>query len=307
VKQPPSTAEERRSRNRQPLRHGADDMRSIWRHSFRDRDPVKELEPHHWSSASRLPSQSERIATAVSEASSTYMHHPPYPKQGGGPRNFAFSHMSASYDYRQRQPSKEVAGTCPIMRTRPQTESARINEEVERTRLVDVHAGGNWTLDPKYGNPVTHSAQSIGNTFRSQTPSKWLASRDSPNATQERWRGTFVSHNPPPSASFHFEPMGTHKAGWLHHEEPFVDHFHDTVAVNTKAEIDRFVRQRSREHEVVPKRFTKDLPTTIATVSLTQSTPNRYVENPSLSCTWNIMQPPPEPPEKSYHKYLELS
>ena len=45
-------------------------------------------------------------------------------------KNVEFSYMSAGYDYRQREPSKEISGTIPIMRTRALTESARINEVV---------------------------------------------------------------------------------------------------------------------------------------------------------------------------------
>ena len=221
ARQPPSTAAERRQRNRQPLRHGSDHQTSFWRHSFRDRDPGREMSSTGWASASQLSTQHERIQTALSNASTTYMQHPPYPKQGGGPRNFAFSHMSAAYDYRARQPSKEVAGTCPIMRVRPRTESARINEEVSRTRLVDVHAGGNWTRDPKYGNPITHSAQSVGNTFRSQSPELWMTASSS--SKDQKWRGNFATYFPPPTSTADFEPMGDSQPGWLHHEEPFVE------------------------------------------------------------------------------------
>jgi len=155
AKQPPSTAASRKSRPPET---------SFWRHSFRDRDKSREL-GRNWASASQVASQRDRIAYAMSEASSTFMQHPPYPKQGGGPRNFAFSYMSSGYDYRSRQPSKEVAGSCPIMRTRPQTESARINEEIEQQRVREMTEGA-WSLDPKYGDPVTHAPQSVGNTFR---------------------------------------------------------------------------------------------------------------------------------------------
>jgi hypothetical protein len=68
-------------------------------------------------SALQVASQADRISSAVAENTAAHLHPPPYPKQFGGPRNFAFSYMSGTYDYRQRQPSKEVSGcaarACP--------------------------------------------------------------------------------------------------------------------------------------------------------------------------------------------------
>ena len=66
------------------------------------------------------------------------------------------------------------------------------------------------------------------------------------------------------------------------------------------------MRQREREREVAPENFAYQMPTTVAMASTTQSTANKYIVNPSLSCTWNVQEPPPEPPERSYHKYMEL-
>lgn len=129
--------------------------------------------------------------------------------------------MSSSYDYRMRQPSKEVAGTWPFMRTRPRSESARINEEVTHSTPVDGHAGGNWTLDPKYGNPASRSAQSIGNTFRAQSPRRWITAT-SPES-KGKWRGSFVTSFPPSHAGHSSQPMGDAKPRWLLHEEPYIE------------------------------------------------------------------------------------
>lgn len=81
---------------------------SVHRHQFRERDRRKEL-GSEWASASKVLPQHERIERAVAAAGSEYLKHPPYPKVGGGRKNTEFSYNVATYDYRQRLPSKEVA------------------------------------------------------------------------------------------------------------------------------------------------------------------------------------------------------
>lgn len=102
-------------------------------HKFRERRKEMELAPKHWSNPDRVAHERERIEEVLK--SSLYMVHPPYPKAGGGMKNREFSYMGSSYDYRQRQPSKEIAGTCSFMRTKPRTESERINLSLQVRRL----------------------------------------------------------------------------------------------------------------------------------------------------------------------------
>ena len=104
-------------------------------HMFRVRTREKELAPKHWQNPNRVLHERERIEAVLDSA--LYMRHPPYPKQGGGIKNLGFSYMSAAYDYRQRQPSKEVSGTVSMLRTRPRTESERINKSLQAQPPVE--------------------------------------------------------------------------------------------------------------------------------------------------------------------------
>jgi hypothetical protein len=143
-----------------------------------------------------------------------------------------------SYDYRLRQPSKEISGTWPIMRTRALTESARINEAIVSQRLGDSIGGGRWTTDQRYGNPASFTPLTTGDTFRQASPLKWLgspgSSKGSPTAPPSagspgarKWRGGFATNFPPRTAPA--EPLGG-QAPWLHHMAPFEDRFHETVS-----------------------------------------------------------------------------
>ena len=175
----------------------------------------------------------DRIDRAVTMATAAFLDNPPYPKQGGGVKNVEFSYMSSGYDYRQRQPSKEVSGTWSIMRTRPHTESARINEAVASQRTNDNLGGGRWSIDQRYGHPPTFTPHTTGDDFRQASPARWLAFTSSPPSTscgtpgQERkWRGGFATNFPPRSAAA--EPLDG-QTPWMHHLAPFEDRFHETV------------------------------------------------------------------------------
>eukprot|EP00965_Chrysotila_dentata_P105314 3478330-Pleurochrysis_carterae.AAC.1 len=61
--------------------------------------------------------------------------------------------MSNTYNYRQREPSKEIAGSVSILRVKPRTESERVNATVKDEGMRDVLAGGIWTLDNKCVHP----------------------------------------------------------------------------------------------------------------------------------------------------------
>ena len=52
-------------------------------HRFRDRTKAKEL-AGEWASADQVLHERDRVNRAVRTAESTYLRHPPYPKQGGG-------------------------------------------------------------------------------------------------------------------------------------------------------------------------------------------------------------------------------
>jgi len=142
---------------------------------FRDRNKRLEL-AGEWASADQVLSAHDRVEQAVASASAAFLQSPPYPPQGGGGKNVEFSYMSAVYDYRRRQPSLEVSGNWSIMRTRPRTESARINETVASQRLCDSIGGSRWTVDHRYGNPPTFTPQTTGDAFRQPSPHKWLGS-----------------------------------------------------------------------------------------------------------------------------------
>ena len=138
------------------------------------------------------------------------------------------------YDYRQREPSKEISGTWPIMRVKALTESARINEAVAAQRPRDSIGGGRWSVDHRYGNPPSFTPLTTGSNFRQDTPAKWIAPQSPPQTapnmgrirTGNKWRGGFATNFPPRTASA--EPLDG-PAPWLHHNYKFMDRFHDTV------------------------------------------------------------------------------
>ena len=205
---------------------------------FRERKKHKEI-AGEFAHADRVLHERQRIDQAVSESTAAFLQNPPYPKQGGGTKNLEFSYMSAGYDYRQRQPSKEVSGTWPIMRTRALTESARINEAVATERPRDTAGGGRWTIDHRYGNPPTFSPLPTGQSFRQATPRKWIGPQDPPHTAPNRritegnkWRGGFKTNFPPRTATA--EPLDG-KTPWLHHTEAFEDRFHETVRIMAHA------------------------------------------------------------------------
>lgn len=254
-----------------------------------------------WSAADRVLHERERIRRAQAASEAAYLRHPPYPKSGGGVKNVDFSYMKSGYDYRLREPSKEVSGTWPIMRVRPLTESARINEAAARSRPCDTLGGGRWTIDRKYGNPPAYSPTTTGDTFRQAAPRKWLGhASKSPPATaplmRNKWRGSFATDFPPRSAVPALPLHGG--VPWLHHTEEYVDHFHDTVAVHT-AHLPATQRASFR-------------PIRAKGLELTggdgrqqfwpQSPVDVYVPNPLLSCTWNQTQPPSPLPVRAYLK-----
>ena len=183
-------------------------------HRFRDRDREKELAPKHWQNPNRVMHERERIEAVLN--SSLYMSHPPYPKQGGGVKNHGFSFMKSSYDYRQRLPSKEVSGTVSILRTRPRTESERVNKVLQDDALRDTLGGGRWTADNRYGNPPHCSPVCVGSPFRSNSPQRWLRAA----------RGGFERSFPAGTADT--------QALFLHHNEPYADHVHPVVAPNVR-------------------------------------------------------------------------
>ena len=148
---------------------------SIHTHKFRERHRAKELAgpESEWASASQVLSVHERIEKVVN--GDIFLRHPPYPKQGGGVKNISFSYMRAGYDYRAREPSKEIAGACPILKVKPSTEARRINEAVKAEQGIDLHRGDRWTQDAKYGNPPSFTPLTLGETFRRSKPSQWLS------------------------------------------------------------------------------------------------------------------------------------
>ena len=225
-------------------------------HRFRDRHREKELAPKHWQNPNRVMHERERIEAV--QSSSLYMSHPPYPKQGGGIKNHSFSFNQTCYDYRQRLPSKEVSGTISILRTRPRTESERINKVSQEHALHDTLGGGRWTFDNKYGNPPHCSPVCVGSPFRSNSPQRWLHAA----------RGGF-------ERSF---PVGTADTQtlFLHHNEPYADHVNHVVAPNVRC------GSRPREPE-------KEMGHASGEPGFSPAAPrNIYLPNRSKLCNWNV-------------------
>mmetsp|Transcript_51222 Transcript_51222/g.132977 ORF Transcript_51222/g.132977 Transcript_51222/m.132977 type:complete len:311 (+) Transcript_51222:3-935(+) len=268
-------------------------------HPFRDRDKNREW-AGEWASADKVLHERDRIQRAVSTAEATYMRHPPYPKAGGGVKNVEFSYMKSGYDYRLREPSKEVSGTWSIMRVRPLTESARINEEAAQARPCDTLGGGRWTIDRKYGNPVSFSPTTTGDSLRQASPTKWLQhpsiSPPQTAPTSRKWRGGFVTDFPPRSARP--APPFVGAVPWLHHTEEYVDHMHTSVAVQGVHLRDQ---QRASFRPVREK--AKELTGGDGRAQFWPQTPsNVYLPNPQLSCTWNQITPSSPLPPRAYIK-----
>jgi len=285
---------------------------------FRDRNKAAE-HAGEWASADKVLHERDRIQRAQAAAEAAYLQHPPYPKSGGGVKNVDFSYMKSGYDYRLREPSKEVAGTWPIMRVRPLTESARINEAAAQSRPCDTLGGGRWTLDYRYGNPPAFSPTTTGDNFRQSHPRKWLHTKTPPATApppairgrlsaserewgqhsrpgKAKWRGGFVTDFPPRSAVPAQPFVGD--MPWLHHTEEYVDHFHDQVAINvnhlpaTQRSAFRPIRKKSKELTGGDGRQQ----------FWPQSPVNVYVPNPLLSCTWNQTKPSSPLPVRAYLK-----
>lgn len=304
---------------------------------FREREKARELHGD-WASADKVPNERERIRTAVANAEATYLQSPPYPKQGGSVKNVEFSYMSSGYDYRQRLPSKEVAGTWSIMRTRALTESARINESIAAQRMSDIAGGGRWTIDQRYGNPGGNfTPTTTGDAFRQASPHKWMGSptrgpaqqgaqpataralggspsspfarspslgrsppQTAPGMRMRKWRGGFVTDFPPRTAAA--EPLSGAAPPWMHHRAPYEDKFHETVAVH----IPESIRHGSPMYRPARDR-SKEL-TSGVTGPHPQfwpgplATGGEVLPNPSASCTWNTAVPPSPIPDKAYLK-----
>ena len=262
----------------------------LHRHSFRDRQKAKEL-AGDWAGADQVLHERERVRRQVAIAEATYLRHPPYPKQGGGVKNVEFSYMKSGYDYRTRQPSKEVAGTWPIMRVRPLTESARINEAAAQHRPRDTLGGGRWTVDPRYGNPPVFTPTTTGSNFRQAAPNKWSTHGRSPPPTAPgalKWRGGFATDFPPRTAAETRTLNG--RMSWLHHTEAYADHLHDSVALH----MGGFRPPREKNKELTggdgAGQFWPQTPVDV------------YIPNPALTCTWNQVAPPSPLPPRAYPK-----
>lgn len=136
-------------------------------HNFRVRQKNRELSGD-WVSADQVPTAIQRVQKAEEAAKALYLRHGVYPKAGGSVKNVKFSFMSAGYNYRAREPSKEVAGTVPFARLGVRSERARINSRAREDALRDTLGGGRWTMDQKYGNtPVkVRSAASRSDSSR---------------------------------------------------------------------------------------------------------------------------------------------
>jgi hypothetical protein len=209
------------------------------------------------------------------------------------------------------------------MRVRPLTESARINESAAFSRPLDTLGGGRWVYDPKYGNFPACSPTTIGDSLRQSTSKKWLGrSTPKPPATappsllhQPKWRGSFQTDFPPRSA-VPADPLATNYGGysgssigvqtwkhgaismpWLHHTEEYVDHIHDTVAINaahlpdTQRSNFRPVRQKAKELTGGDGRaqFWPQVP------------PGIVLPSPLSSCTWNRTCAPQARPAAHTH------
>lgn len=271
---------------------------------FRERVKHKELYGE-WSSADRVLPEHERIERAMEAATAAFLQNPPYPKQGGGIKNVEFSYMSSGYDYRTRQPSKEVSGTWPIMRTKAKTESMRINEAVAKQRTADTLGGGRWTIDQRYGNPPTFTPLPSGDAFRQSMPRKWMKHQSPPPSAPIRthkWRGGFVTNFPPRTATA--EPLDG-ATPWLHHTAPFEDRYHDTVAIHIPEAIKHGVHGNKIPSPTFRPTREKGKELTGgdgATQFWPQHTGDHFLPNPSQTCTWNVLQPPSPIPPRGYPK-----
>ena len=282
-------------------------------HQFRERRKDQELSPKHWSNPDRVAHERERIDAVLK--SSLFMVHPPYPKAGGGIKNREFSYVASSYDYRQRMPSKEIAGTCSIMRTKPRTESERINIVLQvcaDPRMLRPHCP--CTRVHRRTCPCTPPPTLHRLPPRPLAPSSSLGSQDDslrdamaggrwtfdpkygnpPHCTPATCGSPFRSDYPQKwmrAARGGFEmsfPPGTADGQrvFLHHDEPYQEKVHPVVAPNVRCGS----RQREPEKEMSSRQFSSAVPL------------NTYVPNPSKLCNWNVLPESPQLHAKSYRR-----
>jgi len=293
---------------------------------FRERHKHKEI-AGEWASADQVLRETDRVDRAVAASNAAFLQNPPYPKQGGGTKNVEFSYMSAGYDYRSREQSKEISGTWPIMRTRAITESARINETVATQRPRDTQGGGRWTIDQRYGNPPTFTPGPSGDAFRQSVPRKWIGPQSPPHTAPNRriaeankWRGGFKTDFPPRSSTA--EPLDG-ATPWLHHTMAFEDRFHDMVAVHIPESIRHgnpaYRPNRVRGQELTGNDMTRQFWPQhtfegarlgdVYTASGKKRLADRddFLPNPSQSCTWNTTAPPSPLPSRHYPKSIHGS
>jgi len=241
-------------------------------YDFRKRDKSKDLH-HEWANPNRLLSEADRIETAERDAKAAFLRNPTFPKEGGSVKNAEFSFMSNTYNYRQREPSKEIAGSVSILRVKPRTESERVNATVKDEGMRDVLAGGIWTLDNKYGNPPANVPLPIGSPFRQPATERQLS------PSRGGFSATFRSTK---SASIDRYDNGER---WLHHREEFVDTAHNKVAASLRSEQRKLGRTASSlEEEKREAAFSAYLPPNVVNVSKD----NLYIPNPSALCSWNV-------------------
>jgi len=195
-----------------------------------------------------------------------------------------------------------VAGTWSIMRVRPHTESARINEAAAQHKPRDTLGGGRWTIDHKYGNPPTFTPLPSGDAFRQSAPRKWVSGLQTPPATasanMSKWRGGFATDFPRKVVPG-TETMASDKP-WLMPSDEFKDQFHDTVAVHT-ASLPAQSRTRFRPTREKSKELTGG---DGGTQYWPQTPVDVYLPNPSATCTWNQRSPSSPLPERNYPKSL---
>jgi len=178
----------------------------------RSRDKDREL-AGDWVGANKVKTMRERVHDEVQAAAERLQTRPLYPQNGPPMRNLRFSY-TYGYDLRQRQPSKEISGTSPILVTRPRTEGSRINMCASDASLRDALGGSKWSVDNKYGNPVVKHFDSRRRSIplaassphrSSPDPDRWL--KRSPSGfestfpsttprspTREAWRDRYVHH-----------------------------------------------------------------------------------------------------------------
>lgn len=269
----------------------------------RQRQRHKELTAYGWSNPNRLPSEQQRVEEAESTARSIFLRHPAFPKEGPSARNHSFSFMGGAYDYRAREPSKEVAGSVPILRVKPRTEAARVNAEAQDQGRRDLLSGSRWELDQKYGNPPANCPPSAISPFRQTSPEKWIAPKSGgfvssfPStrgaSTDRYWTGAAFDDAQRQWGGSDYRQ--TTSSRWLHHTGDFSDTPHQKVEANLMSEKLKSScsahndAERERERSFSP--YVKQ---------------NVYVPSSSPLCTWNLREQginaPSPPPPRTYHK-----